>query len=303
MRAWLLALVLASTLATALSTTTEFTTTLKTVDQLVAVDASLDYPVLLPGATYAKNVTVRWALPDDSLRDLNSEWVRVHVVAYAPEPSWIVLQQGGKSYRGYSFVLECRVVRGKCASDSRVDPVFQAVLRVPSNASSDHAERLLVQASLSEQYPSIVVNTQDASFSQRVQDFFDNLPLQQATQALTGFVQPVASSNSQTPSRGNGPSPNAESLAVPVSVGGVNADGSSTTASGTAAFAGLPAHVAAQPIAMAPGKQNISPINGLVVTRDDAVFYGGTVMLILLAILFAKRFFLQQQRSNGLLDV
>ncbi len=302
MRFWLLALVLAASMASALSTTTEFNATLKTVEQLVAVDASLDFPILLPGAEYAKNVTVRWALPDTALRDLSAEWVRVHVVAYAPEPSWILLSHDGTSYRVYSFVLQCRVVRGKCAGGSKLEHVFQTVLRVPPNASSGHSERLVVQASLSEDYPSIVLNTNDASFSQRVQDFFDNLPLQQAAQALSGLVQPAGPSNAPTSAPSGLPSPNAGSIAVPVTVNGVQIDGSSASASNDASLSGLPAQLAAQPSALPPGKQNVSPISGLIVTRDDAVFYGATVVLILLSILFAKRFFLQQQRSNGLLD-
>lgn len=282
-------ILLAASLASALSTTAEFSTTLKTVDQLVAVDADLNFPVLLPGASYSKNVTVRWALPDDALRDLNSEWVRVHVVAYAPEPSWIVLQSGGQTYRVYSFVLQCRVANGKCGTDSRLQHSFQAVLRVPANASSGHSERLIVQASLSEDYPSIVMNS-DASFSQRVQDFFDQLPFKQASGVLAGWVQPSPVVS---------PSPSS-SKAVVVTVS-ADTVGSSSSASRDAALSGLPAQVAAQPKEMPPGKQNLSPIAGLIITRDDAVFYGGTVVLILLAILFVKRFLIQQ-RSNGLLD-
>ncbi len=298
MRFWLL-LVLAASWATALSTTTEFNATLKTVDQLVHVEANLDFPVLLPGAQYAKNVTVRWALPEDSLRHLDSDWVRVHVVAYAQEPSWIVLQHDGTSYRVYAFVLQCHVVQGKCASDSRLDHSFQAVLRVPANASSSHAERLVVQASLSEDYPSIAVNPQDASFSQRVQDFFDHLPVDQAAQTLSGFFQPTAVPSVQ-PSLPLADAKDASVRQVDLAMAAPSNPGPSPHS--RPAVPGLNAQLAAQSDALPPGRQNISPFAGLVVTRDDAVFYGGTVVLILLAILFAKRFFLQQQRSNGLLD-
>lgn len=289
----LLGLILASSFATALYTTAEFNASLKTVDKLVQVDADFVFPKLLPGAQYLKDVSVRWALPDDALRDLKSDVVRIHVVAYALEPSWLLFSNNDKLYRVYAFELTCRVVQGRCTQDSQLQHSFQAVLSVPLNASFDHAERFFVQASLSEDYPSIAVSTDD-SFSQRVQEFFDNLPIQGAGQIFQNLVQPANTALTPKPVSSG-------TTAADFSVNVNSKDSSGSTSVNGVADAFLSAQVAAQPAGLPPGKQNISPIAGLVVTRDDAVFYGGAVVLFLLAVLFYKRF-LAAQRFSGLME-
>ncbi|MBI2445567.1 hypothetical protein HYV43_04225 [Candidatus Micrarchaeota archaeon] len=290
-----LALVAATALS-ALSTTAEFNASLSTVDQLVRVQADFDFPPLLPGAEYAKAVSVRWALPAESLRDLKTDVVRVHVVAYAQEPTWVSFQAGGKTYRAYSFVLECRAVSGICSNGSVLEHSFQAVLRVPSNASTGHSERLFVQASLSENYPSIAVGQSGADFAAGVQDFFQSLPWDQAAQTVQRIVVPVEPTTTPVPLDASDSSNATLALSATddVRTGSayVPADSSTPPQQG----------VWHAPALLPDGRENISPVSGLVVTKDDAVFTGGVVVMILLAILFYKRFF-GAQRASGLLEV
>jgi|GEM_PF-3530399 len=280
-----------------LSTTSEYSASLQTVDRLVAVQTDFSFPLLLPGAQYAKDVTVRWALPSESLRDLKSDVVRVHVVAYSEAPSWLEFQAGNQAFRAYSFVLECRVAQGACGPASVLNHSFQAVLRVPQNASTGHSERFFIQASLSQDYPSIPVSGGDLDLAQGVQDFFRSLPWDQAAQTVQKVVIPVEPTVSPLPS------PNASSSNG--SVGLSASSGPSGVQIGSAyvpAVSSSKAQVAGFAPALLPdGRDNISPIAGLVVTKDDAVFLGGIVVMILLTILFYKRFF-TATRSNGLLE-
>ncbi len=297
---FLLATLLASAV-TGLSTTSEFNTSLSTVDQLVQVQSDFSFPPLLPGASYSKDVSVQWALPAESLRDLKSDVVRVHVVAYAEEPSWLEFQAAGTAYRAYSFVLECRVKAGACTNASVLNHSFQVLLRVPQNASSGHSERFFVHASLSQDYPSVPAAGGGWDIGQGVQDFFRTLPWDQAAQTVQKVVIPVEPSTTPVPGNESSASNGSVGLAaetsfVPsVQIGSayVPAQASRGSQGQTVGFA---------PALLPDGRENISPIAGLVVTKDDAVFTGGVVVMILLAILFYKRFF-TAQRASGLLEV
>lgn len=290
MRAVLLLLLLAS-LAASLSTTAEFNASLTTVERLISVQADFDYPPLLPGAQYAKDVTVRWALPAESLRDIKTDVVRVHVVAYAQEPTWLSFYAAGKAYRAYSFVLECRTLSGVCTNGSVLEHSFQAILQVPSNASAGHSERLLVQASLSEDYPSVTTEQGNAGFTDGVQAFFQSLPWDQAAQTVQRIVVPVEPTPRPSGASNDSAGLSARDGAVSIGSAYVPTDSSNPPQQG---FWHAPA-------LLPDGRDNISPLVGLVVTKDDAVFLGGVVVMILLAILFYRRFFLAQ-RASGLLD-
>lgn len=289
---FLLAVLIAGS-AAALSTTSEFNASLTTVQRLVDVEADFGFPPVLPGAEYAKAVTVRWALPSESLRDLRTDVVRVHVAVYAQEPSWLSFHSGGNAYRAYSFVLECRVASGACVNGSSLEHAFQAVLKVPTNASAGHAERFFVQASLSQDYPSVPVGGSGAGLAEGVQDFFQSLPWDQAAETVQRIVVPVEPS--PTPAASNSSNGSVElSATASVQIGAayVPSDPSNAPQIG----------VWHAPSILPDGRENISPIVGLVVTKDDAVFIGGVVVMILLAILFYRRFFIAQ-RTNGLLEV
>lgn len=294
-----------SAAASGLSTTSEFNTSLSTVDQLVIVQTDFSFPLLLPGASYSKDVTVQWALPAESLRDLKSDVVRVHVVAYAEDPSWLEFHAAGTAYRAYSFVLECRVSAGACTNASVLNHSFQVILRVPQNASTGHSERFFVHASLSQDYPSVPASGGGWDIGQGVQDFFRTLPWDQAAQTVQKVVIPVepsvmpASVNDSVASNSTNGSVGlaAATSSVPsVQIGSAYVPAQTSRGSQASQTAGF------APALLPDGRDNISPIAGLVVTKDDAVFTGGVVVMILLAILFYRRFFVAQ-RASGLLEV
>ncbi|MBI5226889.1 hypothetical protein HY994_06700 [Candidatus Micrarchaeota archaeon] len=296
------------TWVSAFSTTSEFNTSVATVTQLVQVSADLSYPQLLPGSEYAKNVTVRFALPAESLVGLTSDRVIIHVVAYADQPSWLAFYGGdGQGYRAYAFDLDCHVqnrATGACANDSHLSRTIQAVLAVPANGTSNHSERLLVQASLLDGYQSVPLENNSPGFSQTLQNVLQNLPIQ----PLTQFFQQFGPSPSASPATGanpNAPGSNNTVIALDanLSASGQNRDpngsiqlggsNSGSSTSGSNVQGGLGAQVAQQPSVQSnPGPNEfIVPFSGLVIARGDAVLYGALIVFGLLAFLFYRHFF------------
>ncbi len=134
MRHAFLLLLIGAAAATGFSSVYEFNTTLEPVDQIIRIEGDLVFSKLIPGQEYGRNFTVHWAVPKESLLDLQQDRVNIHVLAFAPEGSWIRFRKNDRIYKAYAFDLSCHREGSGCLPDSQLNQTVQLTLLVPANA-------------------------------------------------------------------------------------------------------------------------------------------------------------------------
>jgi hypothetical protein len=115
-------------------------------DRLINATGDLAFPAVLPGYNYTGNITVRWAVPKDSLRGLQAEEVVVYVRASVPKESGITLEAESDSGTEVLTTLSCRVQGLNCGNGS----VLARQIRVlaPASRSRNFSGEVSIEASL-----------------------------------------------------------------------------------------------------------------------------------------------------------
>ncbi len=302
--------------ASALTTTSEYNTTLGTVVKLINVDASLDFPVLLPGMEYSKNVRVEWALPPESLKDITADTVRVHVIAYANETSWFVFSDGENAYKIYAFDLVCRIENQSCSNSSFLNNTFQAVLRVPANASAKE-EHVFVYASLTENYSSIPAQGTNQTLEQSIRDFLQKPSFEAVVQGVQSTFSPQPAANSLQDTARLPTQAQAANSALQVKMNapantGANAKAEQAATTPKPSLAAATKNNTSKNTANAANPAQAesqtsqagffpSLISGLMANREQAVLYGAAIVFLALGVLVYKRFS-KPKRPVGLFD-
>lgn len=189
---FLLALLLP--LAAGISTQTETVSgDASEVGKLISVDGSLALGSLLPGYTYASTISVKWAVPKESLSSIAEDKVIVYVIAKAKSSSsWAFFKtpSGGKT-RVVSFQLTCIVANGDCTSGSTLSKELSVFYVAPQDAVYPHSDGVTVNAAL-EKIPDEDARVQEEQASKirdAAQETLQKLPSIDASPAAKSLLQ------------------------------------------------------------------------------------------------------------------
>ncbi|MFA5105707.1 MAG: hypothetical protein WC506_01980 [Candidatus Micrarchaeia archaeon] len=116
------------------------------VNSLISVSSDFTNQTFLNGYEYLNNMNVSWAIPNDSLRNLNSDKVNVKVNAWANTKE-IEFDAGGGRAGAVSFTLTCIVQNGSCAPDSELERAVR-IYSTHRKETEQENETIFVNASL-----------------------------------------------------------------------------------------------------------------------------------------------------------
>ncbi|GEM_PF-4886351 len=115
-------------------------------ERLINATGDLVFPAVLPGYNYTGNITVKWAVPKDSLRGLQADEVIVYVRASVPADSGIILEADSDSGSEVLTTLSCKVQSLNCGNGS----VLARQIRVlaPASRNKNFSGNVSIEASL-----------------------------------------------------------------------------------------------------------------------------------------------------------
>jgi hypothetical protein len=114
---------------------------------LVEVSDDISTQSLLPGYEYNYTITVRWAVPADSIRSIDARQVKVYFML-APDsaPSGFYFKENGGNSTRYYSALECIVSNGSCAPGSTLEKNASVYYSIEEGATPQN-ESISVRAS------------------------------------------------------------------------------------------------------------------------------------------------------------
>ncbi|HLD75654.1 MAG TPA: hypothetical protein VI874_01425, partial [Candidatus Norongarragalinales archaeon] len=133
----------------------------------------------------------------------NSDRVVVHVIAYAPEGSWIRFRKNDRVYKAYAFDLRCNLQGNACGEESLLSQNVQLSLFVPENATV-RSETVSFNASLTESYRSELESGDFlAIFQEQAENFQESFFPSTTTPNPVGTSTPVANPLAKPPLSGS----------------------------------------------------------------------------------------------------
>ncbi|HQT44436.1 MAG TPA: hypothetical protein PLO51_00500 [Candidatus Micrarchaeota archaeon] len=122
------------------------------IGNLVSVASDFESQPIIPGYEYANNINVSWAIPNESLKNLNSQKVEVFVSVWSNSPG-IVFDSGNGREKATSFSLYCNVAGDGCASGSVLQKNVKAY-STHASANGTQDEKIFVNATLTKSHAS-----------------------------------------------------------------------------------------------------------------------------------------------------
>lgn len=118
-----------------------------TVNNLVAVNSSIDFASLLPGYEHNGTITVYWAIPNESIASVKAESVTVYILMTTDQDNSIYFRQGGANSKEARLKLECIVQNGSCAAGSNLSASVEALALAVGK--QDSSNTISINSSLS----------------------------------------------------------------------------------------------------------------------------------------------------------
>lgn len=116
------------------------------LEKLVNVTADIDFDKVLPNSEYSTDITVKWAVPDSALQNINEKVVYVYVGARPRQNNTLLLfQKGNETFKEFYLALRCVIENGTCVNGSVLQDSFKVKLTAIENMTLDDA--VLITAS------------------------------------------------------------------------------------------------------------------------------------------------------------
>ncbi len=141
----LAALVLQTQVFAQAAASQEITVDYGKIGNLVSVTSDFESQPVIPGYEYANNINVSWAIPNESLKNLNSQKVEVFVSVWSNSAN-ITFDSGNGREKAISFSLYCDVAVGGCSPNSVLQKNVKAYSRASANGTQDG--KIFVNATL-----------------------------------------------------------------------------------------------------------------------------------------------------------
>jgi len=123
--------------------------TVSEVPGLIAVSTDLNTTNLLPGFEYHYTLSVRWGVPNESLRAIATDRIKIYINIHpVNNDTFIYFKKGGEKQQQCFFALECIVENNSCSNASTLSKDVEVYYLLTPGANVS-VEQLAISASLS----------------------------------------------------------------------------------------------------------------------------------------------------------
>jgi|GEM_PF-4309961 len=152
------------------------------VPGLITVSSDLNTTNLLPGFEYHYTLSVRWGIPNESLRAITADRIKLYInVRPVENNTFIYFKKDGEKIRQYFFVLECAIENDSCSNTSVLSKDIEVYYLLAPGANVS-LEQLAISASLApfadeetvEEVDSLISRLSGEHLNEELSKRFDN---------------------------------------------------------------------------------------------------------------------------------